>query len=167
MAGEWQDFADQAAVRWAELGVDVQESFAAGIRLERLARKHEAMLNDALIPFRRLGIRSMEDFRLLALLARQHPETTSSTAASKVLGLSKAATSSRLDRFVKEGLAERAESQYDKRTIEIHASDDGMEVALAAVTAIAAVHSRLFQTLDPVDLKTFDTNLAELMMRFV
>lgn len=162
------DYAERAAERWTELGVGVEpETFTTGIRLERVARSHEAMLNDAVSKFRPVGIRGMEDFRLLALLARQHPATTSATAASKELGLSKAATATRIERFAAEGLVERAASQYDKRTIEVHASQQGIDLAAECVATIAKVHERLFHGIGEADLKNFTTTLAQITTRFV
>jgi len=168
MSAEWADFAETATSQWAEVGIEFNTvAFRTGIRLERLARRHENMLNDALLPFRSVGIRGMEDFRLLALLTRTNPKTTSSTAASKLLGLSKAATSARLDRFMKEDLAERAKVQYDNRTIEVVVSETGLVVGQECVAAVAIAHERLLSILPENKLNQLDLLLGDLTKHFV
>ena len=168
MAAGWSDFAERATNEWIALGADVDpHTFRVGVRLERVARRHETMLNNALAAFRPQGLRGMEDFRLLAFLVRCRPQTTSATAASRILGLSKAATSARIERFVADGLAERSASQHDKRTVEVQASDAGVELAKTTVEAVAQVHVRLLEGLDELELKTLDVALADITTRFV
>jgi len=168
MAQPWTDYAERATARWTELGVEVDtDIYRAGLRLERVARRHEAMLNDALAQFRPAGVRGIEDFRLLSLLARKHPATTSATAASKVLGLSKAATATRIERFDADGLVERAASQYDKRTVQVRTSEQGFSLATECVAEVARVHDRFFHGIDGTELEAFTGTLAKITTRIV
>lgn len=168
MTTEWKDYASQATERWLQLGASVNPvATRAGIRLERVGRRHEQMLNDALSPFKRHGIRSIEDFRLLALLTRIHPEATSATASSRLLGLTKAATSTRIDRFVNDGLAERSTSEFDRRTVEVRATTEGIALATDCVNAVGAVHERLTSALNPEQMQTLENLLAQITSRFV
>lgn len=167
MDGDWADYAEQARREWDTLGVELDPRvFRTGVRLERVARRLEMMYNDALTGFRADGLRGMEDFRLLALLARSFPHPTNATDASRLLGLSKAATSSRVDRFVTDGLAERSESQFDRRTVDVVATEQGIEVAMTAVRSLTRVHARLLAGLEDEHLHALESALASITARF-
>lgn|GEM_PF-2619814 len=169
MEDQWiTDFAAQAAKRWVELDPTLNElRLRTGIRLERIARVHEQMLNDALSPYRPRGIRSIEDFRLLALASRMSPEATSSTEASRLLRISKAATSSRIERFQAAGLVRTAPRQYDKRTLEVTATTSGIELCKACIDAVQAVHARIVEPLDDDALASLDRALGVMASRFL
>lgn len=163
----WADYAEQARRDWVELGVELDpQVFRTGVRLERVARRHEAMLNDAISGFRAAGLRNMEDFRLLAFLARSYPDASNATEASRLLGLSKAATSTRVDRFVTDGLAQRSESQVDRRTVDVVATERGIELASAAVRSVTQAHARLFAGLDEERVRMLESTLASITARF-
>jgi len=164
--GTLTDYAGSAAQRWHELDPNLDElRLRVGIRLERLARVHERWLNEALTEFGSAGVRNMEDFRLLVLLARISPEATSATAASRLLKLTKGATSARAERFVQEGLVEAKEREYDRRIRELRASDEGIALATNCIHAIAAVHSRILDQLGEEQLSVLDDLLLTITSR--
>lgn len=158
-----EDFAAQAARRWAVLDSATDElTLRVGIRLERITRRQDELFVEALRPFGHRGVRTMEDFRFLAVLVRIHPSSISSTEASKLLRITKAATSTRTDRFVASGLAERSVREYDRRSIEISASPLGLEIAMECIAAINDAHQTLLGGLPKGELGDLDRLLGQI-----
>lgn len=99
----------------------------------------------------------MEDFRLLALITRLDPETTTATRASRLLRISKAATAIRLERFQSDGLVSRTVPDHDRRVVNAEITTKGRYVTLRCAAVIAEVHERLFAGLTSTQLGELET----------
>lgn len=116
MEADERDFAAGVAATWVDhlSGIDPL-LLEIAVRLERTLKHLNRELEMALEKFHAEGIRNMEDFRLLALLRRVGPKGATTTEASREIGITKAATSTRVDRLVTAGLIEREASEFDRR----------------------------------------------------
>ncbi len=150
-------------MRWVELDDRLEaEVLRLGVRIGRLARWREKLVSNALADFRQYGIRNMEDYRFLAHLTRLHPIGSSATEASVVLGLSKAATAVRAERFDQGGLVERVERDGDRRSMEVSATARGRKIAHEATVAIQAVYGEMLAALDTDQLADLEVMLRAL-----
>ncbi len=157
------DYGSQAASRWVELGLDIDSLvLTTGIRLERIARRHELALTEAIAPFGHRGIRNMEDFRLLALFTRLDPACVSATEASRQLHISKAATAARVERFVEAELCVRSVRAHDRRSAEIHVTSTGKTLAKECHLAIMGAHHEMFTNLNEHELEQVQNLLGQI-----
>jgi len=142
--------AEDAAERWAEFDSDLgnDDVLSTGIRIGILARHRERKLARALILFGDRGVRSMDDYRLLALITRVDPQPTTASAASVIVGLSKAATAIRLERFESDGLVTRTVREFDRRTIEVRITTPGRTLAIECTHAVKRVYSEILDVFD-------------------
>jgi len=155
-------YADDVASRWVEIDGSLKEGvLRVGVRVGLLSRQRDSMLTVALVVFGSRGVRNMEDYRLLALLARIHPGSTSATASSVVLGLSKAATAVRIERFERDGLVQRKVREFDRRTVEVSITSDGIVLARECTHAVVEVYSRITSVFDDSELEIFDRLLEK------
>lgn len=157
------DYTQSATERWKELLPEVDLStMKAGIRFERLADTLEKDLSFALRPFAHRGVRSMEDFRFLALLRRIEPDGLTITEISEQLNISKAATSSRTDRFVEAGLIERAVVPHDRRNTMVTVQQSTHPLIEECQLALNDVHLRMFRSLNKAEIKELTVLLDKL-----
>lgn len=157
------DYSADVATRWGEMDDGLEDDILRlGVRIGRLARWREKLLSSALADFRERGVRNMEDYRFLAHLTRLHPISSSATEASIVLGLSKAATAVRAERFEKDGLVERFERDGDRRSMEVIATEPGRKVAHEATLAIQGAYREMLDALDSEQLMQMEDLLRVL-----
>lgn len=127
----------QATDRWTELLPDTDLStMKAGIRFERLAHVLEQDLAVALRPFAHRGVRTMEDFRFLALL--------------------------RTDRFLKAGLIERTVVAHDRRNTLVTIQESTHPLVDGCQLALNDVHLRMFSPLNKTEIKELTALLDKL-----
>jgi len=149
------DYADQIGRRWEELHPGSNSAaLVASIRLERVGKRHDAGLDGALLPFAHRGVRNVEDFRLLAML-RRTAAPVSATEVSREMQITKAATSTRVERLVDAGLVERESAQYDRRSSPLVLTSRGTTLTDECLDAIIAARQMTFANLSESEVATF------------
>lgn len=155
-----EDWYDHLAQRWSgsHPDVDLEISLMAG-RISRVA-VHLARREDE--RFGRFGLNRGEVGMLGALRAADPPHLTP-TRLMRLLLLSSAGVTSRLDRLERRGLVRRLPDPGDRRGVLVELTEEGGQLVDAAVAANAAGGDRIFATLTRQERSTLDQALRKLL----
>lgn len=132
----------------------------------RLGRLHAFASRAIDEVFARHGL-SIGEFDVLAALRRAGaPFTMTPTALARLLMLSPAGMTNRLDRLEQAGLLERRPDPDDRRSSLVVLTDRGRDVVDVAVTEHVANEARLLEPLSQRDRATLDRLLQRLLAQF-
>lgn len=112
--------------------------------------------------FRRLGVNRGEVGVLTALMAAGTPARLSPSRLLKMLMLSSAGITSRLDRLEQRGLISRVADPDDRRGVLIELTENGEQLAARAVAAYADSQKDVLGSLDEQELQTLERLLRKL-----
>lgn len=134
--------------------------------LGRLARLHVNLLRAVESVFSEHGLQ-VGEFDVLATLRRVgEPYSMTPTAVARLLMLSPAGMTSRLDRLEQRGLVERRPAPDDRRSTSVVLTKEGLAVVDAAVTDHVANEARLVSPLSVTERRTLDGLLRKLLAQF-
>jgi DNA-binding MarR family transcriptional regulator len=156
-----QDTTDRQLSGWEEVRPDLEvESLQVTARLSRvgahLAKRQETV-------FGRFGLGRGEVGALGALRISGAPYRLSPTHLARGLMLSSAGVTSRIDKLERRGLVRRLPDPNDRRGVLIELTDEGAEVADAAVAALAISDRQLLARLDPEEIAQLEAILRKLL----
>lgn len=134
--------------------------------LGRLARLHVNLLRAVESVFSEHGLQ-VGEFDVLATLRRVgEPYSMTPTAVARLLMLSPAGMTSRLDRLEQRGFVERRPAPDDRRSTSVVLTKEGLAVVDAAVTDHVANEARLVSPLSVTERRTLDGLLRKLLAQF-
>lgn len=156
-----EDWYDNLAERWssADPDVDLEASLIAG-RISRVAL-HLARSEDD--RFARFGLNRGEVGLLGALSATEPPHRLTPTRLMRLLMLSSAGVTGRVDRLERRGLVRRLTDPSDRRGVQVELTAEGERVLHKAVSANASGADRAFATLTHQDRAALDRTLRKLL----
>jgi len=158
------DRIDELVSQWARERPDLDVGPMA--TLGRLTRLHANLLRAVESVFSEHGLQ-VGEFDVLATLRRDgKPYSMKPTALSRMLMLSPAGMTSRLDRLEERGLVERRPAPDDRRSTSVVLTREGLAVVDAAVTDHVANEARLVSPLSATEQRTLDRLLRKLLVQF-
>lgn len=154
------DWTDEVLPRWS--GVTPELDPEASQVIERIGRiaVHMSRWQDDL--FGRYGLNRGEVGVLYTLRGVGPPHQLSPTQLSKILMLTSAGVTNRLDRLERRGLVARAPDPGDRRGVVVELTEAGARLAEQAVGAAAATQGSLLVGLTPQEVKTLGRLLRKL-----
>jgi len=154
------DWTDQALERWSSLSPKLDmESSQVVERIGRIALQFGRWQDEV---FGRHGLNRGEVGVLYALRGVGPPPQLSPTQLSRVLMLSSAGITSRLDRLERRELVARLTDPDDRRGILVELTEQGSKAADEAVAAGAEATRRMMSGLTREELKTLGRLLRKL-----
>ncbi len=155
-----EDAADRLLERWASLQPEFDLEAAQVVdRMGRIALHLSRWQEEA---FGRHGLNRGEVGVLSALRAAEAPYRLSPTRLHRLLMLSSAGITSRLDRLERRGLIRRVDDPYDRRGVLIELTETGSRLVDAAVAANLEIQKQLLSELSPRELSTLGRLLRKL-----
>jgi DNA-binding MarR family transcriptional regulator len=162
MRGEERDLVDEILDQWKRERPDLDcEPMAVFGRLSRLDRVSNAAIEA------RLGEHGLSrgEFDVLATLRRSgEPYTLAPTALARLMMLSSAAMTNRIDRLEAAGLVERRPDPGDRRGVLVALTPDGERVVDAAVADHIENERRLLEPLSAEEQQTLNALLRKLLL---
>ena len=159
------DYAEWAASQWAELVPDIQPGASRlAVALQRTARLLGAAQTRRLRSFAGQGITGLEDFRTIALLRRAKPPGLQVSDVATLLGITRGATSNRMERFVNEELAARTDNPSDRRSHYINLTAKGVELADEMYRSVSETHNDFFEALSAEESSFLARALHQLLL---
>jgi DNA-binding MarR family transcriptional regulator len=158
------DHVDRLIEQWARERPDLELGPMATIG--RLGRLHALMTRSITSVFAGHGLQ-IGEFDVLAALRRNgEPFVMKPTDLARVLMLSPAGMTSRIDRLEAAGWIERRADPDDRRSSLVKLTDDGRHVVDLAVTDHVANEARLLASLSPAERAGLDRALRALLRQF-
>ena len=140
-----KDFAAWTAGRWAQIVPDANSTAASvAIRLRVVSESLTLAQMEALRPWRDDGIKSMDDFRTLALICHVDPPGIFTYDIARHLGVGAGTISSRVDRLEQHGFIVRVPNPADRRTHHLQIHPDRVSDITAMYRALVADHESFF-----------------------
>lgn len=159
-----RDVVDALVEQWRAQRPDLE--LAPMATIGRLGRVMVHLGNAIETVFAEHGL-TTADFDVLAALRRAgEPFTMRPTDLSRLLMLSPAGMTNRLDRLDAAGLVHRSPDPDDRRSWSIALTDQGRELVDAAVTDHVANEARLLEPLTASQRRTLDAALRRLLAQF-
>jgi DNA-binding MarR family transcriptional regulator len=155
-----RDLTDEALERWSAVSPNLQEEPSQVI--ERIGRVALQMSRWQEELFSRHGLNRGEVGVLYMLRGAGPPHRLSPTQLSKVLMLTSAGVTSRLDRLERRGLLVRRPDPDDRRGVVVELTEAGLQLAERAVGAAAAAQGSLLSGLTPPEVRTLGRLLRKL-----
>lgn len=157
-----RDFAAWTAHNWSQLVPDADPTAAAvAIRFIRaadeLAQSHAATIR----PWKKHGISSIADFRILGLLRHRQGDGIATQRIAEHLHFEPATVSSRLTRLEKHGHVHRIDHPTSRRSHLLVLNPDSAELVDEVYVALVNNHTRFFAALDDRE----HDQLAEMLSR--
>jgi DNA-binding MarR family transcriptional regulator len=160
-AGVDADHVDQLVEQWRTVRPELQ--LAPMATFGRLGRIHAHATRAIESVFDRHGL-TIGEFDVLAALRRTgEPHVMTPTALSRLLMLSPAGMTNRLDRLAAAGLIERRPDPDDRRSSLVVLTKAGRQRVDAAVTEHVANEAGLLGALTKAERRTFDQLLRKLL----
>lgn len=158
------DFIDQLVRGWQRERPDLD--LAAMASIGRLARLHAHVLRSVESVLEQHGLQ-VGEFDVLAALRRAGPPyLLKPSALARMLMLSPAGVTSRLDRLEGLGLIERRPDPEDRRSLSVLLTAKGLGLVDAAVSDHVANEARLVSSLSAKERRMLDTLLRKLLAQF-
>src|SRR5687768_1923065 len=155
------DRIDELVTQWARERPDLVLGPMA--TLGRLARLHANVLLAVESVLLEHGLQ-VGEFDVLATLRRAgEPYSMTPSGLARMLLLSPAGMTSRIDRLEERGLVERRPAPDDRRSTSVVLTSEGLAVVDAAVTDHVANETRLVAPLSATERRTLDTLLRKLL----
>ncbi len=155
------DHVDRLVEQWRAVRPDLE--LAPMATFGRLGRLHAHATRAIEAVFERHGL-SIGEFDVLAALRRSgEPHVMTPTALSRLLMLSPAGMTNRVDRLEGAGLVERRPDPGDRRSSLVVLTKAGRQRADAAVTDHVANEAVLLRGLTSAERRTFDQLLRKLL----
>lgn len=159
-----RDVVDELVDQWRRERPDLDLDPMATIG--RLGRVMAHLGPEIEVVFSRHGL-TTADFDVLAALRRAGaPHAMRPTDLSRLLMLSPAGMTNRLDRLAAAGLVERTPDPDDRRSWSVSLTPEGLEVVDAAVTEHVANEARLLAPLSATQREALDRALRALLSQF-
>ncbi len=157
------DVVDELVEQWRRVRPDLEPQLAAMATVGRLGRVVALATRTIEAVFEAHGL-SIGEFDVLAALRRQgRPHELTPTALARMLMLSPAGMTSRLDRLEAAGLLERRADPDDRRSTTIHLTPAGLRRVDAAVVDHLANEELLLGLLSANDRRQLDRVLRKLL----
>jgi DNA-binding MarR family transcriptional regulator len=158
------DPVDRLIEQWARERPDLELGPMATIG--RLGRLHSLASRSIADVFASHGLQ-IGEFDVLAALRRSgEPFLMKPTDLARVLMLSPAGMTNRIDRLEAAGWIERQNDPDDRRSSLVRLTDDGRELVDRAVTDHVANEARLLEPLSPTERAALDRALRTLLRQF-
>lgn len=158
------DGVDRLIEQWARERPDLELGPMATIG--RLGRLHALASRSIAEVFAGHGLQ-IGEFDVLAALRRSgEPFMMKPTDLARVLMLSPAGMTNRVDRLEAAGWIERRHDPDDRRSSLVRLTDDGRELVDRAVTDHVANEARLLEPLSPAERAALDRALRTLLRQF-
>ena len=158
------DHVDRLIEQWARERSDLELEPMAIIG--RLGRLHALATRSIAEVFARHGLQ-IGEFDVLAALRRSgDPFIMKPSDLARVLMLSPAGMTNRVDRLEAAGWIERRADPDDRRSSLVKLTDDGRELVDRAVTDHVANEARLLEPLSPTERTALDRALRTLLRQF-
>lgn len=156
-----EDWYDNLVERWsgAHADVDLETSLIAG-RISRVAL-HLARAEDD--RFARFGLNRGEVGLLGVLRAAEPPHRLTPTRLMRLLMLSSAGVTGRVDRLERRGLVRRLTDPSDRRGVQVELTAEGERLLDEAASANAIGADRVFAMLNRQDRAALDRTLRKLL----
>jgi DNA-binding MarR family transcriptional regulator len=159
-----QDHVDLLIEQWAQQRPDLELGPMATIG--RLGRLHALATRSIAEVFADHGLQ-IGEFDVLAALRRSgEPFIMKPTDLARVLMLSPAGMTNRVDRLEAAGWIERRNDPDDRRSSLVKLTDDGRDLVDRAVTDHVANEARLLEALSPAERAALDRALRTLLRQF-
>ncbi len=147
-----KDWTDEVLERWSGVSPQLEPEVSQVVeRIGRIALLL-AQWQDEL--FGRYGLNRGEVGVLYALRGSGPPHRLSPTQLSKLLMLTSAGVTGRLDRLERRGLVARTPDPDDRRGVVVALTEQGAQVAEQAVGAVAETQGTLLSSLTVQEVKT-------------
>jgi DNA-binding MarR family transcriptional regulator len=160
------DVVDALVEQWRSQRPDLEPELGAMATIGRLGRVMVHMTAAIEAVFAEHGL-TTADFDVLAALRRAgEPFTMRPTDLSRLLMLSPAGMTNRLDRLDAAGLVQRSPDPDDRRSWAIALTGRGREIVDAAVADHVANEARLLEPLSATQRRALDSALRSLLSRF-
>lgn len=155
-----EDFAAWTAYQWSEI-LPAQGSTAAkvAIRLLQVADELSDSHARTLQPWKRKGIASIDDFRILGLLRHSGTVGISATQIARHLRMDSSTTSSRIARLEKASYIERTSNPGDQRSRLVRLAPSQSNTVDEIYQALVENHERFFKKLS----STQHSQLADML----
>jgi DNA-binding MarR family transcriptional regulator len=164
MGATGQDHVDRLIEQWARERPDLELEPMATIG--RLGRLHALATRSIAEVFARHGLQ-IGEFDVLAALRRSgDPFIMKPSDLARVLMLSPAGMTNRVDRLEAAGWIERRSDPDDRRSSLVKLTHDGRELVDRAVTDHVANEARLLEPMSPTERAAFDRALRTLLRQF-
>ena len=164
MAAPDEDHVDRLIEQWARERPDLELEPMATIG--RLGRLHALATRSIADVFARHGLQ-IGEFDVLAALRRSgDPFVMKPSDLARVLMLSPAGMTNRVDRLEAAGWIERRADPDDRRSSLVQLTHDGRELVDRAVTDHVANEARLLEPLSPTERRALDRALRILLRQF-
>ena len=158
------DHVDQLIEQWARERPDLELEPLATIG--RLGRLHALVSRAIADVFASHGLQ-IGEFDVLAALRRSgDPFLLKPTDLARMLMLSPAGMTNRIDRLEAAGWIERRNDPDDRRSSLVRLTDDGRQLVDRAVTDHVANEARLLEPLSPSERAALDRALRKLLRQF-
>jgi DNA-binding MarR family transcriptional regulator len=155
-----KDWTDQALERWSAVSSTLEAEPSQVIdRIGRIALQLGRWQDEL---FSRYGLNRGEVGVLYALRGVGPPHRLSPTQLSKVLMLTSAGVTSRLDRLEQRGLVFRGPDPDDRRGVVVELTEQGSQLAEQAVGAAAEAQGTLLSGLTVKEVKTLGRLLRKM-----
>lgn len=143
-----RDFAAWTAYNWSRLVPDADPTAAAvAIRFIRAADELAHSHATTIRPWRKTGITSIADFRILGLLRHRDGEGIRTQHIAEHLHFEPATVSSRLARLEKHGHVQRIDHPTNRRSHLVILNPDSAQLVDDIYQALVDNHTRFFATL--------------------
>jgi DNA-binding MarR family transcriptional regulator len=154
------DWTDQALERWSAVSSKLEAEPSQVIeRIGRISLQLSRWQDEV---FSRFGLNRGEVGLLYALGGAGPPHRLSPTQLSKILMLTSAGVTSRLDRLERRGLLVRAPDPQDRRGVVVELTTSGSQLAEQAVAAAADTQGTLLAGLTAQEVKTLGRLLRKM-----
>ena len=155
-----KDWTDEALERWS--AVDSKLEAEPSQVVERIGRIALLLGRWQDQVFSRFGMNRGEVGVLYALRGAGPPHRLSPTQLSRILMLTSAGVTSRLDRLERRGLLVRRPDPEDRRGVVVELTEQGSRMAEQAVGAVAEAQGALLSSLTEQELRTLGRLLRKL-----
>ncbi|WP_307827965.1 MarR family transcriptional regulator [Nocardioides sp. SYSU D00038] len=165
MSPQPEDFADRHVARWRDHWIDIpfeDDVEAMVVRINQVHRYLKANTQKALAE---LGLQDSEYDTLHHLMIRDTPGRAAPTELARVLGVTGAGMTSRLDALERRGWVQRTPAVDDRRRVDIEVTKAGVEIWRRAMRRRGDSEDELATALSAAELRSVNKLLKKLTLR--